>query len=272
MNHHRRLAGHPGVIAAAVAAVYFLVHPAGAAAGVSEDQMGLLREAERARGDLGGRGIVWIVDAISEEKGETETMRLRVVTQNDSVYAEVLEPEKSQGTKYLVVDGKMWFHKPNLSRPVSVSRRQRVVGRAAVGDIAAMSFLKDYSVESAEDGEVEGEACHVFTLKEKTRDANYPLIRYWVSKERRLGLRAVFFTVSGSQLRTATMRYGHELTIDGEKRRFLSEMKVEEQLGSTKETTLKYGEHLMKQFPEELFDHENLAPDRERPKIGGKKN
>ena len=214
---------------------------------------------------------MWIVDAISKEKGETETMKLRVVTQNDSVFAEVLEPEKSQGTRYLVVDGTMWFHKPNLSRPVSVSRRQRVIGRAAVGDIASMSFLTDYSVESVEDGEFEGDACSVFILKEKTRDANYPVIRYWVSKKRRVGLRAEFFTASGARLRTATMRYDHELTIDGEKRVFLSEMTVHEELGSTKETTLKYGQHLVKQFPEELFDYNNLAPDRERPRVGAKK-
>lgn len=240
-------------------------------AAVNAEDLALLEEAESARGDLGGRGIEWIVAASSEEQGETQSMKLRVITQSARVFAEVLEPEKTRGARYLIVDGKMWYHKPSLSRPVSVSRRQRVIGRAAVGDIAAMSFLSDYSAAKTETGTHEGESCVIYTLEQKSSKANYPLIRYWVSKERRVGVKAEFFSVSGSKLRTALMKYDHRLKVDGEERRFLSEMRVEEGLGSDKVTTLRYGDHLLQEFPEELFDYTKLTPDRPTAPVGRKK-
>ncbi len=244
---------------------------AGSAFGaVGEADLALLKDAEGARGDLGGLGIVWIVDATSVEQEEEQSMKLRVITQDSKVFAEILEPESSKGTKYIVADGKMWYHKPNLSRPVPISRRQRLIGRAAVGDIAAMSFLDDYSVDSVADGEFNGEACRVFSLVENSKDANYPKIEYWVSKERRVGTKAEFFTVSGARLRTATMKYDNVLMVEGGERVFLSEMVVVEEQGGEKETRMVYGEHLIKQFPEEYFDYQKLAPDRLMGKGPGK--
>jgi outer membrane lipoprotein-sorting protein len=231
-------------------------------AAVSEEQLALLRDAEAARGDIKGTGIAWVVEATSEEKGEDETMKLRVVTQASKVFAEILEPEKSKGLKYIVSDGKMWYHRPNLSRPVPISRRQRVIGRAAVGDIAAMSFLDDYTVTASEKGEHAGDACLVFDLEEKSKEATYPRIRYWVSTNRRVGIKAEFYTVSGARLRTATMKYENKLEVEGQARTFLSEMVVVEELGTAKATTLVYREHALSDFPDELFDYTKLGPGR----------
>jgi len=229
---------------------------------VSEEQLALLRDAEGARGDLDGVGIAWIVEATSEEKGEVKKMKIRVVTQASKVFAEILEPEKSKGLKYVVADGKMWYHRPNLSRPVPISRRQRVIGRAAVGDIAAMSFLNDYSVEASEKGEYGGEECLVFDLEEKSKAANYPRIRYWVSTKRRVGVKAEFYTVSGARLRTATMKYENLLKVGEREQVFLSEMVVTEEMGTAKETKLVYAEHVIDEFPDELFDYTKLGPGR----------
>nr|AHZ46167.1 ABC efflux pump inner membrane subunit [uncultured bacterium 12-5D] len=236
----------------------------------NEEHLAILKDAEQSRGDLGRQGIVWIVSALTEEGGEQKMMRLKVITQSSNVFAEIIDPEKSRGTKYIVADGNMWFHKPSLSRPISISRRQRVMGNAAVGDVAAISFLHDYEVEAVEEGTHENETCHVFTLKGVTKAASYPLIRYWVSKKRHVGTRAEFYSVSGAKLRTAFMKYGHKLNIDGRNRDFLSEMIVEENLGSTKSTKLTFGDFGLQQFPEETFKKDSLAPDKKiRP--GGPK-
>lgn len=238
---------------------------------VSEAELALLRDAEGARGDLEGTGIAWIVEATSHEEGETAAMKLKVITQSSKVFAEILEPEGSKGMKYIVVDGQMWYHKPNLSRPVPISRRQRVIGKAAVGDIAAMSFLDDYTADAVEPGEYEGEACAVFDLVEKSKEANYPRIRYWVSQERRVGVKAEFFTASGARLRTATMTYDNRLEVAGKEKVFLSEMVVSEELGTAKATRLVYGHHEIADFPDDLFDYMKLAPDRPLPTAPRKK-
>ena len=252
-------------------AIFWLFLAGTAFAAVGEADLALLKDAEGSRGDLGGRGIVWIVDATSVEKEEEKSMKLRVITQDSKVFAEILEPESSKGSKYIVADGKMWYHKPNLSRPVPISRRQRVIGKAAVGDIASMSFLDDYSVDSVEEGDFDGEACMVFTLVEESKAANYPKIQYWVSKERRVGVKAEFFTVSGARLRTATMTYDHVLMIEKQDRVFLSEMVVTEEQEGAKVTRMVYREHLIKEFPDEYFDYTKLTPDRLMGKGPGRK-
>ncbi len=236
-----------------------------------EEYLDLFADAEQSRGDLGRQGIVWVVTVVSLENGEEKTLRMRVIHQSSKVLAEVLEPEKSRGTKYLVTDGKMWFHKPALSRPISISRRQRVMGNAAIGDVAAISYLEDYSVEAVEDGEHQGDSCHVFSLKQKSKSASYPAIRYWVSKTRRVGVKAEFFSVSGTKLRTAIMEYEHKVNIDGKNRDFISRMTVEEQLGATKSTTLHFGDFELKQFPPGIFEQESLAPERAARPGGPKK-
>ncbi|MEM8953414.1 MAG: outer membrane lipoprotein-sorting protein [Verrucomicrobiota bacterium] len=233
------------------------------AGGISEGQVGqghiqTLIYAEQARGDLGRQGLEWEVAASSEEKGEKRSTALRVSAQNSKILAEVLAPEDSVGTKYLVAGDKMWMHKPNMSRPLSISKRQRVSGNAAVGDIAAISYLNDYSPEAVEDGEVDGEACWVFTLKKRTSAASYDTIRYFVSKANKLGLRAEFYTSSGKLLRAATMKYGNRVNINGSNRPFISEMTVEELLGSEKVSTLRYENFELREFPEATFSEDSL--------------
>ena len=41
-------------------------------------------------------------------------------------------------------DRTIWFIKPGLRKPVSISARQRLVGDAANGDIATTNYARDY--------------------------------------------------------------------------------------------------------------------------------
>ncbi|MEM7145875.1 MAG: outer membrane lipoprotein-sorting protein [Verrucomicrobiota bacterium] len=225
---------------------------------VGQEHIETLIYAEQGRGDLGRQGLEWEVAASSEEKGERKSTSLRVSAQNSKILAEVLAPEDSAGTKYLVSGEKMWMHKPNMSRPLSISKRQRVSGNAAVGDIAAISYLNDYTPESVADGEFNGEPCWVYTLKKRTSAASYEMIRYFVSKASKLGLKAEFYTSSGKLLRAATMNYGNKVNINGSNRPFISEMTVEELLGGSKVSTLKYENFVLKDFPAETFSEDSL--------------
>ena len=128
------------------------------------------------------------------------------VSQNGKVFAEVVEPADATGRKYLAEsDGDMWFWKPGISRPVSVSKRQRLSGNAAIGDIASTSFVDGYKLDGQEDGEVGGEAATIYTLKANSLGDTYAKIRYWVTRSGNLGKKAEFYAKSGNLLRTSTM-------------------------------------------------------------------
>lgn len=213
-----------------------------------------LLAAEKARGILtGGSGVEWTVNVKSEGADGNREAKFHTISQDGRIFAEVLEPTEAEGRRYIAeADGKMWFWKPGLSRPVSVSKRQRLSGDAAIGDLASTSYVDGYSVESSEDGDVNGEPATVFTMKANSLGDTYKQIKYWVTKQGHLGKKAEFFAASGTLLRTATFSYDN--SAGGSP--FLSRMVVTE---SGRTVTLSFSEVELGQFPAELFDREKMG-------------
>ncbi|MEM1441778.1 MAG: hypothetical protein AAGF67_05515, partial [Verrucomicrobiota bacterium] len=111
--------------------------------------------AEQSRGiTTGNTGVQWTV-SVSGQK----SAKFVATSQGGKVFAEVIEPADAVGRRYLAeAKGNMWFWKPGISRPVSVSKKQRLSGDAAIGDIASTSFVNGYKLVGKEAGEVNGEA------------------------------------------------------------------------------------------------------------------
>ena len=215
-----------------------------------------LLEAERARGLLTGEnGVQWTVSVTGANNA-----RFIATSQDGKIYAEVLEPEEAKGRKYLAeAKGNMWFWKPGLSRPVSVSKRQRLSGDAAIGDIASTSFVKGYKVVSQEASEFEGEAATVYTMKSNSLTDTYAQIKYWVTKKGNLGKYTEFYAKSGTLLRSSTMEYQN--TANG--RPFLSMMVIKD---NTKSITLSFSDVKIAAFPERMFERDYLGgPKPKRP-------
>lgn len=225
-----------------------------------------LAAAEKARGLLtGATGVEWIVNVTSVSADGNKTAKFRTVSQDGRIFAEVLEPAESQGSRYIAeTDGDMWFWKPKLSRPVAVSKRQRLSGDAAIGDLASTSYVDGYKIESQEDGEVEGEPATIYTMKANSLGDTYKQIKYWVTKKGHLGKKAEFFGSSGTLIRSATMAYGN--SVNGGP--FLSKMIVKD---GGRTVTLRFGSVKLGRFPDELFDRETMGGNirRAEPK-GGK--
>lgn len=208
-----------------------------------------LLAAEQARGILtGGTGVRWTV-----EVSGNKSARFVAISQGGKIFAEVLEPAEAVGRRYLADSGgQMWFWKPGLSRPVSVSKRQRLSGDAAIGDIASTSFVDGYKVAGQEPGEVDGEAATVYTMEANSIGDTYAKIKYWVTRKGQLGKKAEFYAKSGKLVRSSTMEYDNE----AKGRPFLSKMAVTDS-GST--ITLKFSEVSLGTFPANLFTRENLG-------------
>jgi len=208
-----------------------------------------LLEAEKARGILtGNQGVQWTVNVSG-----TKNAKFVATSQGGKIFAEVIEPADATGRRYLAEsDGNMWFWKPGLSRPVSVSKRQRLSGDAAIGDIASTSFVDGYKVEGSEAGDVNGEAATVYTMKSNSPGDTYAMIKYWVTTKGNLGKKAEFYAKSGTLIRSSTMDYNN--TAGG--RPFLSQMVIVD--GGTT-ITLKFSDVQIGSFPATLFTRENLG-------------
>jgi outer membrane lipoprotein-sorting protein len=212
----------------------------------------ILRKADEARGNA--EGVEWEIDIESIERGRQQQRTIRVTARGFDSLAEFLAPANVKGQKLLMLDRNMWFAKPGLSKAVPISPRQKLLGGAANGDIASTNYAGDYQVVQGLEDMVNGEPCYLFDLTALDKRATYDRIKYWISKERLVGLRAEFYTVSGKMFKTATFEYKNSITIDGKPREFISKMIIASAVQKEDVTTMNFGKVLIKKVPDSIFN------------------
>jgi hypothetical protein len=224
--------------AALVILALSLAAPAGGAA--SPDPAALLRDSDRARGGL-EKGVTWTLRLESTEDGETTRRTLAVRARGTDALAETLSPPRQKGEVYLFNDRNIWFVKPGLRRPIAISARQRLQGEASNGDVASTNYARDYQGTVAGEDAVDGEPAWKLDLVARSKDVTYDRIRYWISKQRRIGLKAEFLTVGGDLFKTATFKYGNRVRLPGgEEIDFVSTMTIRDAMGAGGVTVLTY--------------------------------
>jgi len=212
----------------------------------------ILHQADQARGNV--TGISWPITLQTSGWRNNKSMEFEVHGRGFDVHAKTLKPARSKGDLLLMVKGNMWFYKPGLSKPIPISRRQKLIGDAAFGDIAATNYAEDYDVIDVESQMLEGVPCHVFQLRSANKRTTYDSIKYWVEKERLLGIKAEYMTVSGKLFKTATMQYEQQVQQEGEQRPFLSSIRIKNELIDQHITWLHFGVADIKPLADAVFN------------------
>lgn len=213
----------------------------------------ILRAADEARGSVDG--LAWRVAIESSDNDRVTDRLVYDIKVRAFDFAGVsLEPPKYKGNKILMLNTNMWFYKPGLSRPVPISQRQKLMGDAAYGDIAATNYAENYTATRLPDEIVNGEECYVFDLKAKIDKVTYDRITYWVSKKRQLGIKAEYFTVSGKKFKSAWMDYANTVKVNGTTRPFLSRIALRGELMNTEVTYLKLANPHIEAIPDYVFN------------------
>jgi hypothetical protein len=218
----------------------------------SMDPQEILKKTDEARGRA--EGLEWEIFIESTEKGRRQDRTLRVTARSYNSLAEFLAPANMKGQKLLMLDRTMWFVKPGLSKAIPISPRQRLLGRAANGDIAATNYSGDYRVTNASEDVVGKETCYVFDLAAVDKKATYDRIRYWISRQRLVGVRAEFYTVSGKMFKAASFEYENSITVDGRQREFVSKMIISDAILKDEITTLHYRKPIIRHVPDSMFN------------------
>jgi outer membrane lipoprotein-sorting protein len=212
----------------------------------------ILRKADEARGNA--EGVEWEIAIESIEGGRQQQRTIRVTARGFNSLAEFLAPPNVKGQKLLMLDRNMWFAKPGLSKAVPISPRQKLMGGAANGDIASTNYAGDYKIVQTSEDIVNKEPCYLFDLSAVDNRATYDRIEYWVSKERLVGLKAEFYTVSGKMFKTATFDYGNSISADGKPQPFISKMVITSALIKEDVTTMSYRKVWIKKVPDSIFN------------------
>jgi hypothetical protein len=196
----------------------------------------------------------WEVTVSSVEKGRQNEMVYNVKARGFDILAVSLSPPNDKGNAILMLNGSMWFHKPGLSKAVPITQRQKLLGNAAYGDIAATNYANEYKALLLGE-ETEGdEVCYVYDLKAIEKKATYDGIKYWVSQQRLVGIKAEYFTVSGKPFKTATMEYENNIQTEGKARPFISKMHIRDVLLTTDHTILTFNKANMREIPDHIFN------------------
>ena len=90
-------------------------------------------------------------------------------------------------------------------------------------------------------------------LQGKTSKVSYDKIKYWVSKDENLGLKAEFMSVSGKLLKTAEFEYAQQ---DG--KYFVSKMTIQDGVNKNNVTTMTYSKMTIGNVPASEFSLESL--------------
>jgi len=224
-----------------------------AAAHASLSPHEILKAADEARGNVAG--VSWQVTIQSTQNSEIlDSMSYDIKARGFDVSGLSLAPPKYRGQKLLMLGTGMWFYKPGLSKPVPISQRQKLLGDAAYGDIASTNYAEDYEATQLPDETVEGEDCYVFDLKAKSDKTTYDRIKYWVSKNRLLGVMAEYYTVSGKKFKASTMDYNNLVKLDGQAHPFISRITFRSTLMNGDVTYLDLTNPQIAPLPDYVFD------------------
>lgn len=226
---------------------------------LSEDSaQDILKRSDAARGG-NLPGIQWnvVLTAVDGERKQEQFLTIRAAGKNSLVEFE--RPAKIKGQKLLMVENNMWFIRPGLSKPVPISARQRLVGQASNGDVAATRYSEDYSAKLLGEEAVDGENCYILDLKASNPHVTYDHLRYWVSKERYVAVKAEFFTVSGKLFKSARFEYGNRIDYQGQNIPFVSRMHIQDQVNSAQWTSLQYTDISTTSFSRNTFNLQSLV-------------
>ncbi len=218
----------------------------------------LLKSSDRGRGGLLA-GVKWDAKVTSVEGDQKSSREFVVSALGDDAYVEAVNPPRNKGEVYIFNNREMWFFRPSLKKPISISPRQKLMGQASNGDIASTQYFRDYTPEIETTKEVEGKKYHVLLLTAKSKNVTYDKIRYWIEVKSQLALKAEFLTSQGKAFKYATLEYANNLVIKGVKTPFISKLTIVDAKYTDHKSVIEYIKPESKKLSDSLFDVSNLT-------------
>ena len=223
----------------------------------ADEALKLLLASDLSRGGL-DTGLEWNVTIKNIEGNETSLREFQIKAKGVDSIAVSISPERNKGEIFLFNDRTMWFFKPSLKKPISISAKQRLTGQAANGDIATTNYARDYNAIFEKDEIINNENTKVLMLKAKEKNTTYDQIRYWISTKSGLAIKAEFLTLQGKVFKTATFEYDNKIFYKGENLNFISKMRIIDSSNNKNESILIYQQPKIGKFSEVIFNVNGL--------------
>ncbi len=223
-----------------------------------DDATELLKASDLGRGGF-AEGIQWDAQIETFENGEESKREFLVKAKQNDAYVEATAPAKNKNEIFLFNDRQMWFFKPSLKKPVSISARQKLSGQAANGDIASTHYARDYKATLEKTEVLNGEKFHVLLLKANAKNLTYDQIRYWISDKTKLASRADFLTLQGKTFKIGQLEYKNKLILKGKSIPFVSQLTITDAKFNQNKSIIRYSKPQIIEPTDSLFNVNNLT-------------
>ncbi|MCG2585699.1 outer membrane lipoprotein-sorting protein [Massilia sp. TS11] len=153
------------------------------------------------------------------------------------------------GQKVLMKGDDFWMLMPGSARPIRITPLQKLLGDAATGDIATMTWAGDYDGVLRQETEIDGQPCWELDLSARRPALSYQKITLFLAKRDGRPLRADLYASSNRKLKSA--RYELEQR-DG--RLQVTRTYLSDAIQTQRETVIHVLSSTPKKFGDELFN------------------
>jgi len=158
----------------------------------------------------------------------------------------VVRSGKNKGMKVLLKGDDMWVNLPGSKRGLRITPMQRLMGQASNGDVAKVSFSRDYKGTLVR----QDAAVIILDLRAKSPGATYQRALLTVDSRTYRPIKAEFFLLSGKHFKTA-----HYLEFSRfDNHEGVSRLKIEDRLNPKQYTIIESGNYHKAQIPEKYFN------------------
>lgn len=222
-----------------------------------ESPEALLMASDQSRGGV-EEGLNWNSEIKTEDNGEITVRKFTVKAKGADALVDATEPLRTKGEVYVFNDKNMWFIKPGLRKPVSISPKAKLTGLASNGDIASTWYARDYSGVIEKTENLNGQPHYVMLLKAKSDGTTYDQIRYWIDQKTKLASKADFLSLQGQVLKTASFKYKNSIKVKGKTIPFISQMFIQDGNRKDYKSLITYSSLKLRKYQTGEFNVNNI--------------
>jgi len=160
-----------------------------------------------------------------------------------------LAPATDKDRILLMREENLWAYLPNVSKPLRISLRDRLLGEVANADIARANFSGDYKPSIAGKEKIGGKNYILLDLEAKSDRVTYAKVKLWVEETTSNPLKAEFFGVSGRILKSCT--YERYATLGGRSRP--TRIVMNDPIIKGQNSVIEYAKMELKPLPDKYF-------------------
>ena len=232
-----------------------------AAAAQAQDAQALVDAADRYRTGGESLQVETQIQVCGRDGSAEKERRYTVFVQPNRQSLVLMRSPAEQGQKVLMLGDDFWLLMPASQRPLRITPSQKLLGDAATGDIATMSWRDDYQARlvGEERCEIGGSnsnnnvPCWHLHLEAQRKGVSYQRIELWLGKAKHEPIKAELYVQSEKLAKEA------RFVIDPKQPQWVSEMVLTDRLSNHKETRVRYLARTPRQIPETWLNPMFLA-------------